>query len=365
MADWFKLAAPLPDQGTAETARIRQAILTKPTGSLGQLEEVAIQLAACQKAELPQINNPHILIFAADHGIVAEGVSLFPQEVTGQMMANFVAGGAAISVLAREGGAHLSIIDVGSILDEPLDRVVTDKVARGSANFRRQDALSASDLSHALAAGQRAVERALTDKVDLLILGEMGIGNTSAATAIAAALTQTAPAQITGAGTGINPAGLNHKRRVLAESLAFHGLAADPKKAPPLPLEVLQKVGGHDLAALTGAYIAAAQNQIPVLVDGFICTAAALAAVRLNPSCRPWMIFTHQSAEQGHGHILSELEARPLLNIGLRLGEGSGAAVALPLIRLACSLHNKMATFEDAGVSDKTRASKEQSNDTA
>lgn len=357
MAEWFRRAAPLPDQLSAQTARARQASLTKPAGSLGQLEEVAIQLAACQKAKAPEIKNPHILIFAADHGIVAEGVSLFPQEVTGQMMANFVAGGAAISVLARENGAELSIIDVGSMMEEPLDRVITDKVALGSGNFRRQDALSVSDLTHALAAGKRAVARALTTKADLLILGEMGIGNTSAATAIAAALTQTAPAELTGAGTGIDEAGLNHKRQVLDDSLAFHGFDPKADRPPPAPLAVLQKVGGHDLAALTGAYIAAAQYQVPVLVDGFICTAAALAAVRLNPTCRPWMIFTHQSAEQGHGHTLNELGARPLLNIGLRLGEGSGAALALPLIRLACSLHNQMATFQDAGVSDKaTRA---------
>lgn len=356
MADWFKMAAPLPDQLAAQSARDRQASLTKPAGSLGQLEEVAIQLAACQKAQAPQINNPHILIFAADHGIVAEGVSLFPQEVTGQMMANFVAGGAAISVLARENNAQLSIIDVGSLMEEPLERVITDKVALGSGNFRRQEALSAAELAHALAAGKRAVERALTKKADLLILGEMGIGNTSAATAITAALTQTPAAKITGAGTGIDETALSHKRQVLEDSLAFHGLDASGEKPVPAPLNVLQKVGGHDLAALAGAYIAAAQNQVPVLVDGFICTAAALAAVRLNPSCRAWMIFTHQSAEQGHGHILKELEAQPLLNIGLRLGEGSGAAVALPLIRLACALHNQMATFEDAGVSDKTKS---------
>lgn len=353
MADWFTVLAPLPDQLTAQTARARQATLTKPAGSLGQLEEVAIHLAACQKTDAPEIKSPHILIFAADHGIVAEGVSLFPQEVTGQMIANFVAGGAAISVLARENGAQLSIIDVGSMMKEPLEGVITDKIAFGSGNFRREEALNPAGLAHALGAGKRAVEGAVAAKADLIILGEMGIGNTSAATAIAAALTQTAPTEIAGAGTGISGAALTHKQQVLEASLTYHGFDISLDEPVPEPVEVLQKVGGHDLAALAGAYIAAAQNQIPVLVDGFICSAAALAAVRLNPSCRAWMIFTHQSAEQGHGHILSELDARPLLNIGLRLGEGSGAAVALPLIRLACALHNQMATFQDAGVSDQ------------
>lgn len=359
MADWFTVSAPVPDQSIAQAARARQAVLTKPAGSLGQLEEVAIQLAACQKAQAPSVKKPHILIFAADHGIVAEGVSLFPQEVTGQMIANFVAGGAAISVLARENDAELSIIDVGSMMQEPLEGVVSDKITCGSRNFRREESLTPTELTHALAAGKRAVERATLSRADLLILGEMGIGNTSAATAIAAVLTQTAPTEITGAGTGISGAELTHKQEVLVESLAFHGLDNSPNKEAPSPVEVLLKVGGHDLAALIGAYIAAAQNQIPVLVDGFICTAAALAAVRLNPSCRPWMIFTHQSAEQGHGHILAELEACPLLNMGLRLGEGSGAAVALPLIRIACALHNQMATFEGAGVSDKAESVEE------
>lgn len=345
--NWLTQAAPAPDQAAARRATARQSNLTKPPGSLGQLEHLAIQLAGLMNTERPVINHPHIVLFAGDHGITAEGVSAYPSEVTGQMLANFVAGGAAISVLARTLEAELQVVDVGTLLTEPLPGVRTDKIAHGTRNFRREAALSPRELAHALQAGRDATLRARDAVADILILGEMGIGNTSSASALTAALTGGDLASVVGAGTGLGGDRLSHKVLVISESLAFHELL----EGAPAPLLCLEKVGGHEIAALTGALIAGAQAGLPVLVDGFICTAAALAAVQINPSIRDWLLFSHRSAEPGHDTLLEALEAIPLLDLGLRLGEGSGAALALPLLRLACTLHDEMATFEDAGVS--------------
>jgi len=345
--DWLTQAAAPPHRPAIEQATARQRILTKPPGSLGQLEDLAIQLAGLLNTDRPALNRPHIILFAGDHGITAEGISAYPSEVTGQMLANFVAGGAAISVLARALKAELHVVDVGTLLSEPLAGIHTDKVAQGTRNFRREPALTPAELIHALEAGRSAAQRALEAGADILILGEMGIGNTSSASALTAALTDTDPARVVGAGTGLDGDRLAQKTRVISQSLAFHGLM--PGRHPPLLC--LKKVGGHEIAALTGAFIASAQAGIPLLVDGFICSAAALAAVQLNPSIRDWLVFSHRSAEPGHSILLDALDASPLFDLGLRLGEGSGAALALPLLQLACTLHNDMATFEDAGVS--------------
>jgi len=266
------------------------------------------------------------------------------------MMANFAAGGAAISVLARTLGQSLTVIDAGSLADTALPGVLADKPRRGTADFSREPALTRSDLGHALACGRRAVDRTLADLPDLLILGEMGIGNTTSAAAIVCALTGEDPLAVAGAGTGLDDSGRRAKAHVIAGALKLHGL----RGRMPMAEEVLCTVGGLEIAALTGAMIAAAQSRIPVLVDGFIVSAAALAAVRLAPSCRPWLIFSHRSAERGHRIILDALGAQPLLDLELRLGEGSGAAVALPLVRLACALHNGMATFAEAAVSQRS-----------
>ncbi len=328
-------------------ATARQQQLTKPLGSLGRMEQVAIRLAGLQGVKTPDLERVRIVVFAADHGVAASGVSAFPQEVTAQMMANFAAGGAAISVLARSLGVKLEVVDVG-VLGEPANYpgVVYDRAAAGSANLLYQDAMAAEVFETALGAGKRALDRAVDAGAQLIIGGEMGIGNTTAAAAVACALLELKPETLVGPGTGLNSAGMAHKSEVIQEALSrYSGLAQ-------LPLEALRVVGGLEIAALTGAYLAAAQAGIPVLVDGYITSAAALVAVRHNPQVKEWLLFSHQSAEPGHQAILEAMDAEPLINLGMRLGEGSGAATTLPLLRLACDLHNGMATFADAGVSE-------------
>ena len=340
---------PLPLNDAARQAALqRQSQLTKPPGALARLEEIAIQLAAMQGRTRPHIAKPWISVFAADHGIVAEGVSAFPQAVTGQMIANFAHGGAAISVLAQELGAHLEVVDVGSLLTErPLPGVIWDKAGAGTANFAHEPAMSASQLEHALAVGHLAVQRALDNGADLFIGGEMGIGNTTASTALTCALLQRRPGELTGPGTGLDAPGMAHKIRVIERALELHGAALDD------PREALRRVGGFEIAALCGAYQACAEHGLPAVMDGVISTAAALCAERLMPGARAWWFFGHQSPEPAHAHLLAALHAQPLLNLGMRLGEGSGAATAVPLLRLACALHSGMATFAVASVSDK------------
>jgi nicotinate-nucleotide--dimethylbenzimidazole phosphoribosyltransferase len=341
------LAAVKPLNEAARAAALaRQAQLTKPPGSLGRLETLAVALAAMQGRALPRIERPWIGIFAADHGVAAEGVSAFPQSVTQQMLANFVGGGAAISVLAREAGATLEVIDVGTLAPSPAAGVIQAQVGCGTANFCRQPAMSAAQAHAALDAGAAACMRAQAGGADLFIGGEMGIANTTTAAALACALLGLPGAALAGAGTGVDAAGVARKAAIIDRALALHGLAA----APSDPLHALRAVGGFEIGALAGAYLAAAQAGVPVLVDGFICSAAALLAVRLNPGARDWMLFAHASAESGHAALLRSLDAQPLLALDMRLGEASGAAAAIPLLRLACALHAGMATFAEAGV---------------
>ncbi|MEQ9517961.1 MAG: nicotinate-nucleotide--dimethylbenzimidazole phosphoribosyltransferase [Parvibaculum sp.] len=349
---WVFNPTKTPDAAALKAAQARQAVLTKPRGALGQLEDIAVRLAGLQGRAAPALSAPHIVLFAGDHGIVEEGVSAYPSDVTGQMLANFVNGGAAISVLARALDARLEVVDVGTLLAVAPQGVHEDKVARGTGNFRHHAAMSELELCHGFEAGRRATERAVDLGADFLIFGEMGIGNTSAASAVSAALLQFPARDVVGAGTGLNQASLDHKVRVIEESLAFHGFTvSDPA---PDPAAVLMKVGGHEIVALVGAMISAAQCGVPVLVDGFICSATALAATHLNPGVAEWFFFSHQSAEAGHAPVLQALRAHPLLSLGLRLGEGSGAALAYPLIEHAVKLHSEMATFESAGVSTAT-----------
>jgi nicotinate-nucleotide--dimethylbenzimidazole phosphoribosyltransferase len=545
MTAWWQTPVKAPDESARALASQRQNTLTKPPGSLGRLEEVAIALAAMQGCEKPQIKQPSITVFAGDHGVVAEGVAAFPQAVTQLMLVNFVAGGAAISVLAREQNARLEVVDVGTLAAAAIDGVVNDKSASGTANLARQPAMTPAQLDHALAAGRRAVERALATGADLFIGGEMGIGNTTPAAAIGCALLGLPGADLAGPGTGLDTAGVSHKAQVIDRALALHGFLPSPASgrgaggladssiregglrpaqtrslpaeiltharelrknqtdaeqllwavlrakrfmdlkfrrqhtvkpyivdfycdslklvieldggqhaeqqaydqartaflenkgitvlrfwnnqvlaeteavleaiywvvlqrqpqplpSPPAPLplagegrkpdnaavlfslpspasgggaggegglqpvqptpalaetqsqisftEVLRRLGGFEIAALSGAYIACAQAGLPVLVDGFITTAAALAACRMNPGVRDWLMFAHASAEPGHARLLAALDARPLLQLDMRLGEGSGAATALPIFRLACALHAGMATFAEAGI---------------
>jgi nicotinate-nucleotide--dimethylbenzimidazole phosphoribosyltransferase len=346
--NWWQGACRQPDRAATAAATARQAQLTKPAGALGQLEAVAIQLAGLQGCEQPQIQRPWLSLFAGDHGVVAEGVSAFPQAVTAQMLHNFVAGGAAVSVLAKAQNIPLEVVDLGTIdLNLELPGVRHLRLGAGTANFAQGPAMSVEQCQLALAAGRDALLRAQAAGSDLFLAGEMGIGNTTAATALACALSDASPAQLVGPGTGLDQAGVAHKQAVIERALALHGAHLAE------PFEALRRVGGFELAALTGAYLACAQSGIPALVDGFICSAAALCALRLNPACGPWLLFAHAGAEPGHQALLATLDAQPLLDLGLRLGEGSGAALALPLIKLACQLHAGMATFQQAAVTER------------
>ncbi|WP_372867945.1 nicotinate-nucleotide--dimethylbenzimidazole phosphoribosyltransferase [Pseudomonas sp.] len=346
--DWWQMPCKVPDRVARDKAQARQQQLTKPAGSLGQLEGLAVQLAALQGRERPAVEQLWIAIFAGDHGVVAEGVSAFPQAVTGQMLHNFVAGGAAISVLARKLGASLEVIDLGTAL--PLNELPGVRhlhLGAGTANFADGPAMSVAQALLALQAGRDSLLRAQQAGAELYIGGEMGIGNTTAAAALACWLLDCPVAGLVGPGTGLDSAGVAHKVAVIDAALTLH------RPALATPFETLRHLGGFEILALVGAYLAAAQQGVPVLVDGFICSVAALAAVRLNPDCRAWLLFAHSGAEPGHRRVLHALEAEPLLQLGLRLGEGSGAALAVPLLQLACSLHNQMATFAEAAVAER------------
>lgn len=340
------LQAPVCQINTAQrqAAQQRQSELTKPAGALGRLEQLAIQLAGLQGRARPQVERVEIALFAADHGVVAEGVSAYPQVVTAEMLRNFARGGAAISVAAQALGARLRVYNLGTVSPlEPLAGVIECSVAPQTANFCQQPAMTPEQLALALAVGREAVTR--LEPCDLFIGGEMGIGNTTAASALAAVLLQQPVSELVGPGTGLDAAGMQHKCAVIERALALH------QPDPQAPLELLRCLGGFEIAALVGAYLACAQRGIAVLVDGFICSVAALLACRLQPASAEWMIFAHRSAEPGYAPLAAALPALPLLDLGLRLGEGSGAAVAVPLLRMACALHAGMATFAEAAVS--------------
>ncbi|WP_065260436.1 nicotinate-nucleotide--dimethylbenzimidazole phosphoribosyltransferase [Pseudomonas bananamidigenes] len=344
---WLNPCKPV-DTYAVKNAAARQQQLTKPAGSLGQLESVAVQLAGLQGRIKPTLDQVWIAIFAGDHGVVAEGVSAFPQEVTGQMLLNFVSGGAAISVLARQLGAQLEVVDLGTVTSSlNLPGVRHLNIGPGTANFAKGPAMTPAQGELALQAGRDSVLRAKAAGAQLFIGGEMGIGNTTAASALACALLDCPVAHLTGPGTGLNAEGVSHKAQVIERALALHASQREDV------LQTLCNLGGFEIAALVGAYLACAQEGVAVLVDGFICTVAALVAVRLNPACREWLLFGHRGAEPGHRHVLETLGAEPLLELGLRLGEGSGAALAVPLLRLACDLHGQMATFAEAAVADR------------
>ena len=344
--NWLdKPIATIAEQSIQE-ANDRQLQLTKPPGSLGKLEELAIKFSAIQKTQQPTVNNVHISIFAADHGIANENVSAFPQVVTTEMIKNFSRGGAAISVLAKELDAKLEVIDLGTVVEAgELEGVISIRIAKGTANFAQQAAMTEAQLEKAFDAGIAAVQRAIDSDAHVFIGGDMGIANTTSATAMACIYLDKAPVDLTGAGTGLDEKGVSHKAKVIEHALTQHeaGLLDD--------IEILRFFGGFEIAALTGAYIYAAQQGLPVVIDGFIATAAALAATKIKPDCDSWFIYSHQSHEQGHRLMLEALKAEPLVNLNMRLGEASGAAVIVPLLRQACALHANMATFAEAGVS--------------
>lgn len=339
-----------------DAARAHQAQLTKPPGSLGRLEEVAIAFAGWQGKAMPSLEALRMRIFAADHGIAEEGVSAFPQAVTVEMIRNFANGGAAISVLSsvlsRRLAVDFRVVNLGTVTpladDERHHSAVCDlQLAPGSANICREPAMDESLLAAALAAGAQQVGQG--EPCHLFVGGEMGIANTASSAALASSLLDQPAEATVGTGTGVDDAGLARKIKAVTEAVARH------RPHCQTPLEALRRLGGLEIAALVGAYIAAAQRGIPSLVDGYICTVAALVACRLNAGVRDWLLFGHRSREPGHGLLLKALDAQPLLDLGLHLGEGSGAAVAVPLLQAACDLHREMATFAAAGVSGATR----------
>jgi nicotinate-nucleotide--dimethylbenzimidazole phosphoribosyltransferase len=329
-------------------AAARQNRLTKPQGSLGRLEALAITLAGHQGTEHPVADLVSVVVFAADHGIADEGVSAFPAEVTGQMLANYLGGGAAISVLARVLDASLTVVDMGTRSAAALPGLSVRRIARGTRNFAHEPAMDADQMAAALAAGADVVD-ALAPRPQLLVLGEMGIANTTSAAALAAALLGRAPSDLVGAGTGVDVDTVQRKAALIAAAFEREGVSS-AIEAP----EALRLFGGFEIAALAGAMVRAAQLGISIVVDGFIASVAAHCAVDLNGGVRPWLLFAHRSSERGHGLVLDALAAEPLLNLGLRLGEGSGGALAVPLLRLACDLHNGMATFDEAAVTNRS-----------
>lgn len=318
---------------------------TKPLGALGRLEELACQLALIQRQERITIQQPTMLVFAADHGIARHGISIAPSDVTRQMVLNFLGGGAAINCFCRQHQIELKVVDAGILtpIDDP--RLIHQRLGAGTADLSVEPAMSREQALLGLQLGSELAKAQIADGCNLLAFGEMGIGNTTPASALLAALTGVPVAACVGRGTGIDDAQLGRKISLVTQALARVGDESDP-------IQLLTELGGFEIAQITGAMLAAAEQQIAMLIDGFIVTSAALLAVKIAPAARDYMIFSHGSSEgSGHGIMLETLKARPLLDLGLRLGEGTGAALALPLLRSACAFYNEMASFASAGVS--------------
>ena len=348
LAELIKTIRPL-EEAAMHAARARQDALTKPRGSLGRLEELSIQLAGMKADPLPSVTRKAVIVMAADHGVTEEGVSAYPSDVTAQMVLNFLRGGAAINVLARQAGARFTIVDIGVKSEfQPLPGLLRRKVRCGTRNLARGPAMTREEAEQAVQIGIQTLEEEASRGLDIVAIGDMGIGNTTPSTAIAAVMTGLPVAQVVGRGTGIDDQGLQRKIAVIERALAVN--QPDLNDA----MDVLHKVGGLEIAGLAGVTIAAASQRIPVLVDGFISTAAAMIAVGLAPGVRDYLIAAHHSVEAGHRVMLKYLSLTPLLDLNMRLGEGTGAALAAVLVKTALHLHQNMATFESAGVSDKS-----------
>ena len=321
---------------------------TKPLGSLGVLESIAKQIGLIQQTTQPELTRPTILVFAADHGIVAEGISAYPQSVTWQMVENFLAQGAAINVFARQNDCALQVIDAGVNHEfGPRDGLTDRKLGPGTRNFALEPAMTRQQCEAALAAGMGLVAEIGGNVVGF---GEMGIGNTTAAAALMHKLTDIPVAQCVGAGTGLSADGILHKQRVIEAAVAHHASVSGGLDV----LEVLATFGGFEIAMMAGAMLKAAERRMVLLIDGFIVTSALLVAARLQPAILDYCIFSHCSDESGHQRLLEEIGAHPLLQLGLRLGEGTGCALALPLLHASVNFLNQMATFESAQVSEKS-----------
>lgn len=348
ISEIIKHIRPL-DQAAMNAARERQNQLTKPTGSLGRLEELSIRLAGMQRSAKPSIKEKVIITMAGDHGVVAEGVSAYPQEVTPQMVLNFLHGGAAINVLARHTGARVVVVDMGVANEIPTTDVslLRRRVGAGTANLVKGPAMRREKAEESIQHGIEVALAEIAKGADILGTGDMGIGNTTPSAAIAACILECAPEEIVGRGTGVDDAGLTRKVNAVK-----HGLKINKPNGED-GIDVLAKVGGFEIGGLAGVILGAASQGVPVMVDGFISTAAALIAVTIAPQCRPYLISAHRSMEKGHGMILTWLGLDPLLELDLRLGEGTGAVLGISLAEAACKILNEMATFDEAGVSEK------------
>jgi nicotinate-nucleotide--dimethylbenzimidazole phosphoribosyltransferase len=337
----------LPSAAAAAAAQRALDAKTKPRGSLGRLEELACRIAAMRGSPAPELPAKAIVVMAADHGVADERVSAYPQEVTSQMLLNFARGGAAINVLARQANARVVVVDMG-VKHPPADlgEVRSCRIAAGTCNFMRGPAMTGRQALSAIETGIALAAELAASGVGLIGAGEMGIANTTAASALCAALCGLSPAEVAGRGTGIDDAGLDRKRHVIERALALH------RPDPGAPLAALAQLGGFEIAGLCGVVLGAAAERVPVVVDGFIASAAALAASRMCPRAAGYVIASHRSVEPGHRAVLAALEAEPLLDLRLRLGEGTGAALAMGLVDAALRILHEMATFESAGVTD-------------
>ena len=333
-----------------EKARQRLLEQTRPEKSLGELERCLERIVGIQKREKPTVARKRIVVFASDHGVEAEGVSLYPRSVTPAMVYNFLTGGATISAFARACGVEIKVVDVGvdhDFGDEP--GLISRKIRRSTSNIRKTQAMTESELLQALQTGWEMARQAKEEGVELLGVGEMGIANTTAASAVIAALTRTQPEGVTGRGTGINNSILDHKIRVIRDAIQSNGpFLTDP-------FSILQSLGGFEIAAITGCVIGAASHDIPCVIDGWIATAGALVAIQINPTILDYLFFAHESEEKGHRLLLEELDVRPLLRLSMRLGEGTGACLAMSILGAAVRAYNEVATFEEAKVAGKKR----------
>lgn len=352
MFEQFDIQSPALDLKAALQHKIDTK--TKPLGALGELESIAFQLGTIQNSLTPDVSKPKMIVFASDHGIVDQGISLFPQEVTPQMVMNFLLGGAAVSVFCEQHGVPLRVVDVGvksNIDDHPL--LGQRKVAFGSKDFSVQAAMSTAELSKTIQAGVDEANLALDEGCNLLMFGEMGIGNTCVSSCLMSAMTGISASQCSGRGTGLDDAGVSHKAQVIEASIK-RAEADTGKSAKEWDAQTLaEQLGGFEIIAMASAMLQAAHRKTAFVVDGFICTVALLFAQKVSDNVRHYAIFAHQSNEKAHRLLLEQLEAEPILSLDLRLGEGSGAILAYPLIRSATVFLNKMASFESAGVSDK------------
>jgi len=349
LSNTIEMITPV-DRMAMNSARARQDTLTKPQGSLGRLEELSIKLAGIQGKPIPQIRHKAVITMAGDHGVVAEGVGNWPQEVTAQMIYNFISGGAGINVLARQVGARVVVVDMGVAADlEPHPQLISRKIAPGTQNMFLRPAMTPEQAVTAIETGIEVVGSEVAKGLDIVGTGDMGIGNTTASSAICAAMTGEPAAEVTGRGTGITDEQLAHKIEVVKRALAVN--RPDPKQ----PLDVLAKVGGFEIGGLVGVMLAAAAYRIPVVIDGFISGAAALIATALAPRLREFLIAAHVSAEPGHKVLLRHLRLTPLLDLDMRLGEGTGAVLGIFLAEAAARILAEMSTFAEAGVSEREK----------